>query len=293
MKKKFDKTKKTCPKNLTAGKKGFVAKLTDGIITVCAAFTLINYIVYLIKLIVVPEQLTAYVLTFLILTGVLLPFILRKKLKKAFPRIYAVGKAVYGLCAVFYTVTFAVMCCMIFLGDVSKAEDFAPADPSEKLVFVIYGAKVSGTDAENSYPGKSLKLRLDCAAELLENTENSVCIVTGGMGPDEYRAEGEVMADYLISVGISPDRIYIDNTSKNTVENIENAMTVIENNSLSDRTVVCISTNFHIPRIKYLCKKAGFNAQHFVCAPAPNLATLYPSLVREYMSYGKIILGGL
>lgn len=286
MRRTVEKTKKSGGTASTAEQKGFFGRITDGIIAVCASLTAVNYIVYLIKLIVVPEQPTAYFLTFLILTGVILPFLLRKRLRKAFPGVYKAGKAVYGICAVFYAITFAAMCAVIFLGT-----DAPPAETaSEKTVFVVYGAKVSGT-AENSYPGKSLKLRLDSAAELLEKNESSVCIVTGGMGPDEYRAEGDVMADYLISVGISPERIYIDNTSKNTVENIENAMTIIEENALSEYTVACVSTNFHIPRIKYLCKKAGLDAEYFVSAPAPNFGTLYPSLVREYMSYGKIILG--
>lgn len=262
-------------------------KLTDGIITVCAAFTLINYTVYLIKLIFVPEQPTAYFLTFLILAGVSLPFLLRKRLKKTFPRIYPVGKTVYGICAVFYTVTFILMCSVILFNGNTAPEDIK----EEKTVFVVYGAKVSGT-AEYSYPGKSLKRRLDCAKELLEKKTDSICIVTGGMGPDEYRPEGEVMADYLIENGIEPHRIYVDNTSKNTIENIENAMEIIRENSLSEYTVACVSTNFHIPRIKYLCNKAQLSAKYYISAPAPNLATLYPSLVREYMSYGKLLLGG-
>lgn len=263
-------------------------KIFNGAVAVCAGLTAVNYAIYLIKLIVVPEQPTAYILTFLILGGVLLPFIFRRQLSRGFPRLYKIGKAIYGGCVIFYAVTFTVMCSVIFFG---KTAETPVQQLPRDTVFVVYGAKVSG-DAEHSYPGKSLTLRLEKAVQLMEELPDSVCIVTGGQGPDEYRPEGEVMAEYLESRGIDPRRIYVDATSKNTLENIENAMTLIENEALEDRSVACISTGFHIPRIRLLCDRAGLDAEYFYYAKAPNAATLYPSLVREYMSWGKLILTG-
>lgn len=252
------------------------------------AFTVFNYLVYLVKLIVVPEQPTAYFLTFLILGGVIIPFLIRKKVKNKFPRLFAVARAVYFSCLIFYTVTFSFMCGTIFFGKTAET----PAEKlPDKTVVLVYGAKVNGNE-ENSYPGKSLALRLDKAAELLFENESFVCIVTGGMGPDEFRPEGEVMAEYLISKGIDESRIFVDATSKNTMENIENAMAIIKENDLSEYKIACVSTNFHIPRIKLLCNKADLGADYYYYAKAPNLGTLYPSLVREYMSWGKLILLG-
>jgi len=260
----------------------------DVILLLCGALTIVNFIVYLIKLIVVPEQPIAYVLTISILAGVILPFVIRNKAKEKFPKIYKVGKTLYSFCLIFYAVTFLFMCSVIFFG---KMTETPPEELPENTVFVVYGAKVKGT-AENSYPGKSLALRLEKAAELLEKTEGSVCIVAGGMGPDEFRPEGEVMADYLISKGIDEERIFVDAKSKNTIENIENAIDIINEENLEDYTVCCVSTGFHIPRIKLLCGKLGLDAKHYYYAESPNFGTLYPSLVREYMSYGKLILTG-
>ncbi len=258
------------------------------IIFICGTLTVVNFTVYLIKLLVVPEQPIAYVLSFLILGGVLLPFAFRKKLCEKLPRIYPIGKAVYSFCLIFYAITFSAMCAIIFFGKIGETP---PEELPEKTVFVVYGAKVKGTE-ENSYPGKSLALRLDKAATLLAKNENSLCIVTGGKGPDEYRPEGEVMAEYLVSKGIDQNRILIDATSKNTLENINNAINIIKEENLEEYTVCCVSTSFHIPRIKLLCQKIGLDAKYYYHAKSPNFGTLYPSLVREYMSYGKLILTG-
>ena len=120
----------------------------------------------------------------------------------------------------------------------------------------------------------------------------SVCIVCGGRGANEPGAEAVVMRDYLISHGVSPSRIFTDDRSRDTAENIENAKEIIKENGLEKHKVALLSTGFHIPRIKLLCKKANFEADYCFSASSPSSFGLWSCRVREYMSYWKMALRG-
>ncbi len=261
-------------------------KILNVILCFLAGFTLLNYTVYLIHLIAFPEQPLAFIITFCVIGAVALPVIFRKRLKKLLKKAYPVLKGIWAACLLFYVVTFSVMVVGIF-----SSEKTEPASLPENTVVIVYGAKINGTK-EAPYPGKFLKYRLDLAAEVLKDAPGSVCIVCGGKGDNEPCAEAEVMRDCLISAGIDPGRIYVDDRSKNTLENIENAMRIMEENGLSGNAVACLSTDYHIPRIRFLCNKAGLRANYYYSASSPNFFGLWSGLVREYMSYGKLVLTG-
>ena len=72
----------------------------------------------------------------------------------------------------------------------------------------------------------------------------------------------------------------------------EKAQKIIEENGFENCKVACLSTEYHVPRIKFLCEKAGLGAQYYYYADSPNFFGLWSGLVREYMSYGKLLLTG-
>ena len=263
-------------------------KILDKIIAVCAVVMLINYSLFLLKLVISPSQLLSYVITFAVLIFVPLCLIFRHKLEKLLKKAFPVFKGIFAAGLIFYVVTFAAMCLFIFAG---RSEEIPPEELPEKTVILVYGAKVNGS-GENAYPSASLRRRLDTAAELLEKAPDSLCIVSGGQGANEHRPEGDVMKEYLVAKGIAAERIISENTSKNTIENIENSVKIMEDEGLDDYEIACVSTNSHIPRIKILCKKQGITPICCYYAPSPDPFTLYTGLVREYMSYGKLLLTG-
>ncbi len=69
---------------------------------------------------------------------------------------------------------------------------------------------------EENELGPSLTARLDRAVEYLEENPTVNCVVTGGMGDKDTPSEAEVMYDYLVQKGISPERIEKDASSRNT-----------------------------------------------------------------------------
>lgn len=262
-------------------------KILSVIIAVCAGVTLLNYTVYLVKLLIFPEQTLSYIITFIVLAITLVPILQRRKIKKITGRLFPFLKAVFAAGLAFYVLSFAFMCGYIAWG--SGAES-APEELPDKTVFVVFGAKVNGS-GDNVYPGNSLRKRLDCTAHLMQSAPQSVCIVTGGRGVDEARAEGDVMRDYLVSIGIDGARIYAETEAENTIENIENSKAIIEK-ELKGYSIACVSSDFHIPRIQLLADKYDLGADYYYYAPCPNVFVLYTSLVREYMSYGKLLLFG-
>jgi len=261
-------------------------KCANVLIGFLAAFVLLNYTVYLIHLIAFPEQPLAFIITFCVLGAVILPIIFRKPLRRLLKKAYPVLKCIWALCMLFYVVSFAIMTAGILSSD-----EKAPAELPEDTVIIVYGAKVNGTK-EDPYPGTFLKYRLNRAAEIMKEAPTSVCIVCGGKGDNEPCAEADVMKKYLVSSGIDPSRILTDAESKNTIENIENAMEIIKNNGLEGRRIACLTTDYHLPRVRFLCERAGLDVFCYYSAKSPNFFGLWSGLVREYMSYGKLILTG-
>lgn len=263
-------------------------KVCDVILSVFAAITLVNYGMYFVHQLFFPESTTAFLISLFVIAITLLPILFRKRLKLILKKAFPVMKSVWGAGLAFYVISFAVVCSVIFIG----ASGEVPGDEvEENTVFIIYGAKVRG-EAENAYPGNALKLRLDKALSVMEDVPGSVCIVCGGKGENENAAEGDVMKKYLVSRGMEEERIYVDAESKNTLENIKYSMQIIEDENLDKRAVACVSTGFHIPRIRYLCKREGLSVSYCYYAASPNSVSLYTSLVREYMSWWKLLLTG-
>lgn len=267
-------------------------KILKKIFLVCtpaaAAIVILNYAVYLCHLIVFPEQPLAFIITFLALALTVLPIVFRKKLEVLLKRAYRPLRAIWSAALILYAVTFSAMVVFIFAG---KGAEVPPEDMPERTVLIVYGAKVGGTE-DAPTPGRFLAYRLDLAARVLEKSPSALCIVCGGKGRDEPVAEAEVMKRYLVARGVDEGRILVDDESANTLENIECAMKIIKENDLEDYKVACLSTEYHIPRIKFLCSKAGLSVDYYYYAASPNFFGLWSGLVREYMSYGKLLLTG-
>ena len=133
--------------------------------------------------------------------------------------------------------------------------------------------------------------RLDKTIELMSYCPDSVCIVTGGKGVDEPESEAEAMRKYLVAKGIPDERIIVEDQAKDTIQNVEFSKKLITERGLEGRTVACVSTGFHIPRIMYLTSKADFG-EYFYRAPGSNFYIEFTSVVREYMSYVKLFVRG-
>ncbi len=135
--------------------------------------------------------------------------------------------------------------------------------PAQNATLIVLGAALRGDK-----PSTLLKGRLDQAVLYLNAHPQSVCVVSGGQGPDELCTEASAMKTYLIRQGIAAERIFTEETSKSTFENIRNSKIIIEQNGLPS-AVAIVTQEFHQYRARAFAKQAGFSHVGAVTAATP------------------------
>ncbi len=243
-----------------------------------------SYFFYFTKQFIWPEgvlPITVAVLGCLI-AGV--PVFFRRFFEKKLPhRLFKVLENIFAWCMLFYTVTFLSLVIYIFsAGGLQSNVDELPDDTA----FIVFGSKINGDQ-----PSSVMKKRLDKTLEYMSELPDSVCVVSGGQGNDEICPEAEVMKNYLVRNGIDESRVLVEDKARNTIQNVKLSLELLEREGMEDRHIVSVSNAFHIPRIELICSRLGVDSD-FVLAKDPNWYTIYPTLVREYMSYAKLLICG-
>lgn len=138
-----------------------------------------------------------------------------------------------------------------------RAECNQPENPA---TVVILGCKV-----KNGKPSLMLKKRLDAGAAYLEQHPEISVIVCGGQGIDESISEAACMAEYLITEKkIDPDRIYLEDQSTSTQENLENAREILKAHDLTNE-IILVTDGYHQYRASRFAEQLQLQASA-VCA---------------------------
>ena len=186
--------------------------------------------------------------------------------------------AVIGVSVAALAVLFVVLsACMITAA--------AKKPPEENATVVVLGALIRGEE-----PSLMLRLRLDAAMEYLEAHPEAACVVSGGQGADEPYSEAHVMQKYLTEHGVDAARIYAEDQSSNTFENIRNSLALIRQEGLSENLVIA-TQEFHEYRAASMAKRAGVSAVGAATAPTP-LHLLLCYWVRECAAICRLWLLG-
>ena len=127
-----------------------------------------------------------------------------------------------------------------------------------------YTIVVLGCKAEGDQPSWMLSDRLAKAYSLLNADPDLKCVVTGGKGDDEQYTEAYVMKKYLVDRGIPAERIYMEELSGNTEENLLYTKSLIELSGLSDNIVI-VTDRFHELRARIWAEKSGFRNIYSGC----------------------------
>lgn len=127
----------------------------------------------------------------------------------------------------------------VFIGTAGKGDADAPCD-----YVIVLGAGVNGT-----VPSLILSERINRAYTYLEENPDVICIVSGGQGPGEDITEAQCIYDHLVSRGIAPERIWQEDKSTSTRENLQFSMALIEEKTGTRPTQAAIISNeFHLFR---------------------------------------------
>ena len=145
--------------------------------------------------------------------------------------------------------------------------------PAENATAVVLGCRVYGERAS-----LSLVERLEAAYAYLEENPEAVCVVSGGQGPGEDISEAECMYRWLVTKGIDESRIYKEEQSTSTDENIGFSKKVIEENGLEENIAI-VTSEYHSYRAGIIAKE---NDLSFGTAPGQTAIWLFPTFyVRE------------
>ncbi|MCM1114820.1 MAG: YdcF family protein [Clostridium sp.] len=169
-----------------------------------------------------------------------------------------------------------LLICMtaVYLAGRTKAGD--------ERVIIVLGCKVKG-----DLPSLSLVKRVASAYDFLQKNTKAVAILSGGQGADEYISEAQCMQAMLIDMGISSDRLIIEDRSTSTEENIRFSLEIINSLGLDSRTAIATS-EYHQLRAKMICRRYGLKTS---AQSAKTKAIILPTfLLREVMALAKEII---
>jgi len=148
---------------------------------------------------------------------------------------------------------------------------------------------VLGAGLWGEIPSDVLYKRMDAALEYVNKNPDVKIILSGGKGPGEKITESEAMERYFVKHGVNKERIFREEKSTNTVENIKYTKELISTFDKRENISVTIATsNFHMLRSKLIARSAGFEVHEY---SAPILSWLIPVFyTREYFAVIKYVV---
>ncbi len=127
--------------------------------------------------------------------------------------------------------------------------------PADNSVLIMLGCRVYG-----ERPSVMLSERIDAAYEYLSENEDAVCILSGGKGDDEDISEAECMYRELTDRGIAAERLYIEDKSTSTKENIRFSYEIMTEQGLTNRPIAIATSEFHQYRAQLIAHGYGIDA---------------------------------
>lgn len=161
-------------------------------------------------------------------------------------------------------------------------------DPDVQCDYVV----VLGAGLHGSAPSLSLRSRLDAAYEYLNAHPDVQCIVSGGQGPGEDMTEAQCMFNELVAMGIDPSRIWMEDRSTSTQQNLRYSLDLIEQHTgQRPATINLLSNEYHLLRAKMFAKNEGVLA-YGVPARTPYISLFVNYFLREIAGVWHHILLG-
>ena len=161
------------------------------------------------------------------------------------------------------------------INNVAGVDEARPAD-----AIAVFGAAEYG-----GRPSPVYRARLDHALVLYrEQIAPVVITLGGGSDKDSGNTEGAVGRDYLLANGVPFGNIIAETKSVDTGEQVRLLAGIVREHEL--RTIVVVSDNTHLFRIRELCREAGLEVW---TSPRPALGHI--DRVDLWERYGHEVLG--
>ena len=171
-----------------------------------------------------------------------------------------------------------VMALIGWLGGVAGWIAAGPAVTGDERggVAIVLGAAV-----DDVVPSPVFAARIDHAVDLYRAGRVKRLLMTGGRSPEDRLSEAEAGAAYARAKGVPAAAIMVEDQSKTTRQNLENARAVLA--AAASAPVVIVSDPLHMRRALAMARDVGLDAH---ASPTPtsryrSLRTQLPFLARE------------
>lgn len=189
-------------------------------------------------------------------------------------------KAAIAATALLCAAVVAISATCVVMGAASSRR---PAEGEEVTVIVL------GCHVEGSEPSVMLRGRINAAYDYLAAHPDALCIVSGGKGDDENISEAACIRRELMELGIDEKRIYVEDQSVNTAENMAFSAAIVREEGLCPKLAV-VSDNFHQLRAGIFARRNGLDTCSLGC---PSDWLLGPGYwAREVMALAAAFIRG-
>ena len=157
----------------------------------------------------------------------------------------------------------AAVCMAVVLVTLGKMAQAALDRPGEDTpcTVVVLGCQVF----PDGHPSLMLRGRIQAAYDYLSQHPEAVCVASGGRNDSEPITEAECIRNTLAEMGIDPARVYLEDRSTSTEENLRFSAQVIAENGLPADVAVA-SDNFHQFRAAIGAERSGLTPHAADCA---------------------------
>jgi len=100
---------------------------------------------------------------------------------------------------------------------------------------------------------EAMKLRTEKAVEIIKQKKANKIIFTGGFKTRKDLSEANFMANIAKNLGISAEKIILEEKAYTTIDNAVYAKKILETEKL--RSAIIVTSPYHLKRAKYIFKK--------------------------------------
>lgn len=150
--------------------------------------------------------------------------------------------------------------CLMVSALIAHRAWFNPPPSTGDFAVIVLGSRIYGDQ-----PSLMLRRRLDKAAGYLALNPDAVCIVSGGQGPDEDYSEAYVMRRYLVGIGVDPGRVFLEDQSTNTRQNLRYSRALMDGGDAA----VIVTDSFHQLRASVFAASEGLTTTYNISSLTP------------------------
>lgn len=134
-------------------------------------------------------------------------------------------------------------------------------EADEEVMICVLGKKLINDEPDDEYI-----FRLQRAVHILSDNKNSQVLLSGGKTGQANISEAVAGQAYILKNNIAAARIYLEEASRSTLENILNAGELLNENN---KKIILISNRYHLARAKQMAEGLSFEVD--MCAAEEKL----------------------